>query len=153
MTKRVRLTTFGTISITLHSLGLILATYHAYLSFFLFTRAETGTGTKAGFVTIEALIYAIIHAAFGALAITASSFGIYPSRRSRMFSLGLLLAAQLFILLAFILDIIGVVYYTEVYGVLGARLFIVHIVTIVYIAMLFLYGAIYGAVLILATYK
>ncbi|KAI6650260.1 hypothetical protein LOD99_5939 [Oopsacas minuta] len=151
LTKRIRLTTFGTISILAHSLGIILATYHAYLSFYLFTLNTPGS--SATFVTSEALVYSIIHAVFGALSITSAAFGLYPSRSSRKFSLALLITAELFIVTGFILDILGVVYYVEVFGVLGNRLFIVHIVTIVYDAMLFVYGIIYAVILITATFR
>eukprot|EP00800_Vazella_pourtalesii_P019819 TRINITY_DN6884_c0_g1_i1.p1 TRINITY_DN6884_c0_g1~~TRINITY_DN6884_c0_g1_i1.p1 ORF type:complete len:159 (+),score=13.32 TRINITY_DN6884_c0_g1_i1:29-505(+) len=150
-TKRVRLTTFGLISVISHSLGLILAAYHAYLSFYLFTlNTQIPIST---FVTTEALIYSILHAVFGALSITSAGFGIYPSRSSRKFSLALLIAAELFLVTALIFDILGVVYYVQVYGVLGTRLFIVYIVSIVYITLLFVYGIIYGVILITATFR
>ena len=150
-TKRIRLTTFGVISIISHSLGLILAAYHAYLSFYLFT-LDTQIPT-ANFVTTEALIYSILHAVFGALSITSAAFGIYPSRSSRKFSIALLIAAELFIVTALIFDILCVVYYVQVYGVLGTRLFIVYVVSIVYITLLFVYGIIYGVILITATFR
>ena len=150
-TKRIRLTTLGIISIISHSLGLILAAYHAYLSFYLFTlNNQIPTAT---FVTTGALIYSILHAVFGALSITSAAFGIYPSRSSRKFSLALLIAAELFLVTAFIFDITGVVYYVQVYGVLGTKLFIIYIVSIVYITVLFVYGIVYGVFLITATFR
>ena len=151
VTKRIRLTTFGSVAIVAHSVGLILAAYHAYLSFHLF--ANIPTGTNQTFVAIEALIYSILHALFGALSITSAGFGIYPSRNSRKFSLALLVTAEIFILAGFILDIAGVVLYVQEFGDLGARMFILHIVSIVYISMLFVYGIVYVVILITATFR
>ena len=151
VTKRIRLTTFGTVAIVAHSLGLILAAYHAYLSFYLFARVPTGSDDT--FVAVEALIYSILHALFAALSITSAAFGIYPSSASRKFSLALLIPAELFIVSAFLLDIAGVAVYVQAFGDLGARLFILHIVSIVYVAMLFVFGIVYAVILLTATYR
>ena len=151
VTKRIRLTAFGIAAILAHSLGLILAAYHSYLSFYLF--AGVSTGTNYTFVAVEALIYSILHALFGALSITSAGFGIYPSRSSRKFSLALLITAELLMIVGFAFDIAGVVIYVAEFGVLGARLFILHIVSVVYVAMLFVYGIVYAVILITATFK